>query len=107
VGIVCLFGLLMIMVVSCMRIGHRALTNQYASAGYLAYGIATIFLLQILVNGGMNMGMLPTKGLTLPFISYGGTSLVMSLMMIGVLLRIDQETQNPKPRSARDAYLAG
>jgi cell division protein FtsW len=107
VGIVCLFGLLMIMVASCMRIGHRALTNQYASAGYLAYGIATIFLLQILVNGGMNMGMLPTKGLTLPFISYGGTSLVMSLMMIGVLLRIDQETQKPKPRSARDAYLAG
>jgi cell division protein FtsW len=107
VGIVCLFGLLMIMVASCMRIGHRALTNQYASAGYLAYGIATIFLLQILVNGGMNMGMLPTKGLTLPFISYGGTSLVMSLMMIGVLLRIDQETQKPKMRSARDAYLAG
>lgn len=105
VGIACLFTLLIIMVVSCMRIGHRALVNQYASAGYLAYGIATIFLLQILVNGGMNMGMLPTKGLTLPFISYGGTSLIMSLMMVGVLLRIDQETQKPKPRSARDAYL--
>lgn len=107
VGIACLFTLLIIMVVSCMRIGHRALVNQYASAGYLAYGIATIFLLQILVNGGMNMGLLPTKGLTLPFISYGGTSLIMSLMMVGVLLRIDQETQKPKPRSARDAYLSG
>jgi cell division protein FtsW len=107
VGIACLFTLLIVMVVSCMRIGHRALVNQYASAGYLAYGIATIFLLQILVNGGMNMGLLPTKGLTLPFISYGGTSLIMSLMMIGVLLRIDQETQKPKPRSARDAYLSG
>lgn len=106
VGIACLFTLLIIMVASCMRIGHRALVNQYASAGYLAYGIATIFLLQILVNGGMNMGLLPTKGLTLPFISYGGTSLIMSLMMIGVLLRIDQETQKPKPRSARDAYLS-
>ncbi len=107
IGIACLFTLLIVMVVSCMRIGHRALVNQYASAGYLAYGIATIFLLQILVNGGMNMGLLPTKGLTLPFISYGGTSLIMSLMMIGVLLRIDQETQKPKPRSARDAYLSG
>ena len=106
VGIACLFTLLIIMVASCMRIGHRALVNQYASAGYLAYGIATIFLLQILVNGGMNMGLLPTKGLTLPFISYGGTSLIMSLMMVGVLLRIDQETQKPKPRSARDAYLS-
>lgn len=107
IGIMCLFTLLIVMVVSCMRIGHRALVNQYASAGYLAYGIATIFLLQILVNGGMNMGLLPTKGLTLPFISYGGTSLIMSLMMVGVLLRIDQETQKPKPRSARDAYLSG
>lgn len=107
IGITCLFAILMIMVVSCMRIGHRALANQYASAGYLAYGIATIFLLQIIVNGGMNMGMLPTKGLTLPFISYGGTSLIMSLVMIGVLLRIDQETRQPKPRSAREAYLAG
>jgi len=106
IGIACLFTLLIVMVVSCMRIGHRALVNQYASAGYLAYGIATIFLLQILVNGGMNMGLLPTKGLTLPFISYGGTSLIMSLMMVGVLLRIDQETQKPKPRSARDAYLS-
>ncbi|HEY4713329.1 MAG TPA: putative lipid II flippase FtsW [Aquirhabdus sp.] len=105
IGVACLFTLLIVMVVSCMRIGHRALVNQYATAGYLAYGIATIFLLQILVNGGMNMGLLPTKGLTLPFISYGGTSLIMSLMMVGVLLRIDQETQKPKPRSARDAYL--
>jgi len=104
IGITCLFGLLLIMVMSCMRIGHRALVNQYASAGYLAYGIATIFLLQILVNGGMNMGLMPTKGLTMPFISYGGTSLIMSLMMVGVLLRIDQETQKPKPRTARDAY---
>lgn len=105
IGVACLFTLLIVMVVSCMRIGHRALVNQYATAGYLAYGIATIFLLQILVNGGMNMGLLPTKGLTLPFISYGGTSLIMSLMMVGVLLRIDQETQKSKPRSARDAYL--
>jgi cell division protein FtsW len=47
---------------------------------------------------------LPTKGLTLPFISYGGTSLVMCMVMVAVLLRIDQETQTPLPRSARDAY---
>jgi cell division protein FtsW len=52
----------------------------------------------------MNMGMLPTKGLTLPFISYGGTSLMISMLMVAVLLRIDQETQQPAPRSARDAY---
>ncbi len=103
-GIVVLFGLLLLMVSSCMRIGHRALSHNHLRAGYLAYGISVIFLLQILVNGGMNMGMLPTKGLTLPFISYGGTSLVMCMVMVAVLLRIDQETQTPLPRSARDAY---
>ena len=104
IGICVLFAILFILVSSAMRIGHRALINQHLRAGYLAYGIAVIFLLQILVNGGMNMGMLPTKGLTLPFISYGGTSLIVCTLMVAVLLRIDQETQNPAPKSARDAY---
>jgi cell division protein FtsW len=56
------------------------------------------------VNGGMNMGLLPTKGLTLPFISYGGTSLVVCSLMVAVLLRIDRETRQRAPRSARAAY---
>jgi len=104
IGICVLFAILFMLVSSAMRIGHRALINQHLRAGYLAYGIAVIFLLQILVNGGMNMGMLPTKGLTLPFISYGGTSLMVCTLMVAVLLRIDQETQKIAPKSARDAY---
>ena len=104
IGICVLFAILFMLVSSAMRIGHRALINQHLRAGYLAYGIAVIFLLQILVNGGMNMGMLPTKGLTLPFISYGGTSLMVCTLMVAVLLRIDQETQKVAPKSARDAY---
>ena len=76
-----------------MRIGYLALKNNHLRAGYLAYGIAVIFVIQICVNAGMNMGLLPTKGLTLPFISYGGTALVVSLMMIGVMLRIEKETR--------------
>jgi len=104
IGICVLFAILFILVSSAMRIGHRALFNQHLRAGYLAYGIAVIFLLQIMVNGGMNMGMLPTKGLTLPFISYGGTSLMVCMLMVAVLLRIDQETQKVAPKSARDAY---
>jgi cell division protein FtsW len=77
------------------RIGHRALNHQYLRAGYLAYGISIIFLLQILVNAGMNMGMLPTKGLTLPFISYGGSSLIMCAVMISLILKIDATTKVP------------
>ena len=82
------------MLASCMRIGHRALANGHYRSGYLAYGISVIFLLQICVNAGMNMGLIPTKGLTLPFISYGGSSLLMCAFMIGVMFRIDKDTQN-------------
>ena len=92
VGISILFTLSFLMVGSCMRIGYLALKNNHLRAGYLAYGISVIFVIQICVNGGMNMGLMPTKGLTLPFISYGGTALVVSLMMIGVILRIARET---------------
>lgn len=92
VGIFILFSLSFLMVASCMRIGFNALKNNHLRAGYLAYGIAVIFVIQICVNGGMNMGLLPTKGLTLPFISYGGTALVMSLMMVGVIFRIEKES---------------
>ncbi len=93
VGISILFSLSFLMVGACMRIGYLALKNNHLRAGYLAYGIAVIFVIQICVNAGMNMGLLPTKGLTLPFISYGGTALVVSLMMIGIMLRIEKETR--------------
>ena len=63
----------------------------------MAYGISIIFLLQILVNAGMNMGMLPTKGLTLPFISYGGSSLIMCAVMISLILKIDASTKHANP----------
>lgn len=62
-------------------------------AAYLAYGIAFIFLGQVLINVAVNVGLLPTKGLTLPFLSYGGSSLIMCLVMLGILLRIDIEHQ--------------
>ncbi|MFC4954094.1 putative lipid II flippase FtsW [Acinetobacter puyangensis] len=92
VGITLIFSLSFLMVGCCMRIAHRALVNQHLRSGYLAYGIAVIFLLQICVNAGMNMGLIPTKGLTLPFISYGGSSLLMCAFMIGVMFRIDRDT---------------
>jgi len=62
---------------------------------YLAFGITTMFGLQALVNIGVVLGSLPTKGLPLPFISYGGTSLVMSLFAAGVLANIS--ARNPEP----------
>ena len=92
------------MLVCCIRIGHRALQNQYLRAGYLAYGISIIFLLQILVNAGMNMGMLPTKGLTLPFISYVGSSLIMCAVMVSLILKIESMTHEKNPSREESSF---
>jgi cell division protein FtsW len=64
---------------------------------YLAFGLSCLFGLQALVNMAVVMGLLPTKGLPLPFISYGGTALVMSLFMAGVLANISARNPEPKP----------
>ena len=64
--------------------------KQYYSA-YLAYGLALLWIAQVLINLGVNVGLLPTKGLTLPFISYGGSSLVVCCISLAMLLRIEWE----------------
>jgi cell division protein FtsW len=74
---------------------RTALRARDVFGAYLAFGITTMFGLQALVNIGVVLGSLPTKGLPLPFISYGGTSLVMSLYMAGVLANIS--ARNPEP----------
>ena len=93
-----------LMVAACIKIGHRALRHQYLRAGYLAYGISIIFLLQIIVNAGMNLGMLPTKGLTLPFISYGGSSLIMCAVMVSLMLKIDATTQEKNTSKEESSF---
>jgi cell division protein FtsW len=60
-------------------------------ASYLANGIALWLALQALISIGVNVGILPTKGLTLPFISYGGSSLLVTLIAVGLLFRVQIE----------------
>lgn len=64
--------------------------KQYYSA-YVAYGLALLWIAQVVINLGVNVGLLPTKGLTLPFISYGGSSLVVCCISLAILLRIEWE----------------
>lgn len=96
--IILLEGLL---VFCAIYIGQTALKKQKMREGYLAYGIACVFIIQIFVNIGMNIGLLPTKGLTLPLVSYGGSSLVVVLMMIGILYRISYESSQIQTTAKR------
>ena len=73
------------------KIGLQAEKSGNRFAAYLAYGIGVWLALQAVINMGVNMGLMPTKGLTLPLMSYGGSSLVVCCMAIGLLLRIHCE----------------
>ncbi|MES2664412.1 MAG: putative lipid II flippase FtsW [Pseudomonadota bacterium] len=81
-----------------LAVAQQALKQQRPFAGFVAMGIAIFFAVQVLLNLGVNMGLLPTKGLTLPLISYGGSSLMASLMMIAIVLRVDLENSNRHAR---------
>ncbi|MBB1485482.1 putative lipid II flippase FtsW [Oceanospirillum sp. D5] len=60
---------------------------------YTCFGLALVISAQVFINIGVNTGLLPTKGLTLPFMSYGGSSLLVSCVMVAITLRVDQETR--------------
>ncbi len=93
VGILSVIVLFLILVWRAFEIGHRAERLGKEFSAYLAYGIGLWFGLQSLFNMGVNMGVLPTKGLTLPLMSYGGSSLVVMCVALALLLRIDAETR--------------
>lgn len=85
-----LFGLL---VWRGLNIGKTAHEQSHLFDAFCAYGLTFWLAMQVIVNMGVNIGLLPTKGLTLPFISYGGSSLVVDCMVIGIMLRIDLQNQ--------------
>lgn len=72
-------------------------------AAYLSYGIALVIGAQAFINIAVSTGMLPTKGLTLPLLSYGGSSLVVSCVMVALLLRVDVETRERLRRQSPTA----
>ncbi|HNJ87775.1 MAG TPA: FtsW/RodA/SpoVE family cell cycle protein, partial [Agitococcus sp.] len=93
VGVFVLFFAFYLFVQAGIRIGRNAINKGLLQEGYLAYGMIFLMLMQIIINISVCTGLFPTKGLTLPFISYGGSSLIMVFAMFGILLRIDTETQ--------------
>lgn len=93
IGVALVIGLFALLIARVFIIAYRAEQRGYPFAAYLAYGIGLWLGLQAFVNVGVNMGVLPTKGLTLPLMSYGGSSLIISCIAIALLMRIDYETR--------------
>ncbi|MEF1253837.1 cell division protein FtsW [Vibrio sp. M260112] len=91
VGVVLVLMLIFSLVLKAIYIGRKAFENNQLFGGYLAFGIGIWFAFQTLVNVGAAAGMVPTKGLTLPLISYGGSSLIVMAVAVSILLRIDYE----------------
>ena len=90
-GSLLLIGLFLALLWRVLELGMRAARSERFFEAYIAIGIGTWLGLQAFINVGVNMGLLPTKGLTLPLISYGRSSLIVTMICIGLLLRIHHE----------------
>jgi cell division protein FtsW len=91
IGALITVGLFVFVSVRALYIGLWAEKAKQFFSAYVAYGLAFLWIGQVLINIGVNVGLLPTKGLTLPFLSYGGSSLVICCVSLALLLRIEWE----------------
>ncbi|WP_250624967.1 putative lipid II flippase FtsW [Pinirhizobacter soli] len=86
-GVLFIIALFAVLVGRGLMLGLRGVEIGQRFAGYIAFGLSLMIGLQAIVSIGVNLGVLPTKGLTLPLISYGGSSVLLTCVMVGVLLR--------------------
>lgn len=93
IGAVALIALYVALIGRIMWTGRRAALLAQPFGAYLCFGVALVFAGQAFVNMGATSGLLPTKGLTLPFVSYGGTSLIVCCAMLALVLRVERETR--------------
>lgn len=92
VGVCLIVALYALLVGRAFWLGMRCIEMKRHFSGYIAFGIALWIAMQSFVSIGVNLGILPTKGLTLPLISSGGSSVLMTCVAMGVLLRVSYET---------------
>jgi cell division protein FtsW len=93
VGVLVIIGLFSWIVIRAFAIGREAISNERYFSALLAQGIAVWIGTQAIINIGVNMGLLPTKGLTLPLLSFGGSGILANCIAISVLMRIDYENR--------------
>jgi cell division protein FtsW len=93
IGVLCVLLAFLWMTRRIMHIGRQAIAMDRIFAGLVAQGVGIWIGFQAFINIGVNLGALPTKGLTLPLMSYGGSAIMMNLVAIAVVLRIDNENR--------------
>ena len=93
VGIVALMVLFFWLIKRIMHIGRQAIILEQVFSGLVAQGIGVWLGFQTMINMGVNLGALPTKGLTLPLMSYGGSAILMMVLALAVVLRVDYENR--------------
>ena len=91
IGIIILLLIFSVLVGRIFVLSHRAMKEKNWYITHVTMGLGLLISGQTFINIGVNSGLLPTKGLTLPFVSYGGTSLVCCLTAIGILMRFSHE----------------
>ncbi len=96
IGVLVVILLFMVLVGRALHIGRQAYRFKRYFSAYCAYGFGLWLGLQAMINIGVNCGVLPTKGLTLPLMSYGGSSMLINCMVIAFLIRIDYENRLQK-----------
>src|SRR5690606_11598544 len=99
-GVIATLTLFALLVWRSFHIARMAVDSGLEFPGYLAAGFGLWLGVQAFVNIGVNMGVLPTKGLTLPLMSYGRSSLVVTLLWVGIVLRVWHETMNERRGAA-------
>jgi len=104
IGGLAALGLLCFAIGCIWQVAWKAQQHGQLYGSYVAIGIASLFGLQAVINLGVNIGLLPTKGLTLPFFSYGGSSLLMCCVMVGVVMRIAYESSAAEQEEAADEH---
>ncbi|MBI3714923.1 MAG: putative lipid II flippase FtsW [Betaproteobacteria bacterium] len=92
-GVAAVLILFVLFIYRAFAVGREAMMREKYFAALVAQGIAVWICVQAFINMGVNMGLLPTKGLTLPFLSYGGTGILVNCMAVAILLRIDWENR--------------
>ncbi len=90
-GVLVVILIFAFLVLRASAIGTRAERAGHEYGAHLAYGVGLLIGLQAFINIGVNMGLLPTKGLALPLMSYGGSSLVVNSFAVGLVMRVDHE----------------